>query len=172
MNKQPVWISVKDRLPEKNGDYYVIHELQHDVPIGPKGMISISISETWCDGSWYDNDENWKVIYWAEPVKWDVPEEISDRPRLGCILQNGVHPMKGAVKQLSLKQINFICKECKITLEELYAMDDDALYDNVYDVMCDIEIAETPLDDSPESERCSIASDLVTILGNTIIDCW
>ena len=42
------------------------------------------------------------------------------------------------------------------------------MYDHVYDVMCDIELAEIPDDDSEESERCAMASDIVTELGNAL----
>lgn len=76
--------------------------------------------------------------------------------------------MKEVLNDLSRDQIEFICAECKITEDELFAMDDDALYDNVYDVMCDIECAETPSSNEPLSDHCQMAADLVTILGNTL----
>lgn len=78
--------------------------------------------------------------------------------------------MKEVLKDLTKKQVDFICKECNITEDELFEMDDDALYDKVYDVMCDIECAETPSSDEPLSEHCEMASELVTILGNTLDD--
>lgn len=78
--------------------------------------------------------------------------------------------MKEVLKDLTKKQVDFICKECSITEDELFEMDDDALYDKVYDIMCDIECAETPSSDEPLSEHCEMASDLVTILGNTLDD--
>ena len=78
--------------------------------------------------------------------------------------------MKEALKNLTEEQIKFICKECSITKEELFDMDDDTLYDKVYDVMCDIECAETPSSSEPLSEHCAMASELVTILGNTLDD--
>lgn len=71
-------------------------------------------------------------------------------------------------KKLSRKEIAFICQECSITKDELFAFDEDELYDRVYDVMCDIEIAEIPDNNEPESERCIIASHIVTILGNAL----
>ena len=76
--------------------------------------------------------------------------------------------MREVLKDLTGEQIKFICKECGITEEELYAMDDDTLYDQVYDVMCDIECAETPSSNEPLSEHCQMAADLVSILGNTL----
>lgn len=78
--------------------------------------------------------------------------------------------MKEVLKDLTKKQVDFICKECNVTEDELFEMDDDALYDKVYDVMCDIECAETPSSDESLSEHCEMASELVTILGNTLDD--
>ena len=63
--------------------------------------------------------------------------------------------MTEVLNELTEEQIEFICNECSITEDELFAMDDDELYSGVYDVMCDIEIAEIPSsDDEDESERC------------------
>lgn len=76
--------------------------------------------------------------------------------------------MVEVLNELKKEQIEFICKECGITEEQLFAMDEDTLYDSVYDVMCDIECAETPDGNEPLSEHCAMASELVTILGNTI----
>lgn len=76
-----------------------------------------------------------------------------------------------ALRELTKEQIDFICQECKITENELNSLNDDELYDKVYDVMCDIECAEVPRDGEEESERCAIASDIVTLLGNTLEQC-
>lgn len=76
--------------------------------------------------------------------------------------------MKEALDKLTAEQIDFICAECQISKEELFTLDEDALYDRVYDVMCDIELTEIPADDSEESERCEMASDIVTELGNAL----
>jgi len=77
--------------------------------------------------------------------------------------------MVEAAKELSDAQIQFICEECEITKDDLFHMDEDTLYDAVYDTMCEIEIAEIPSsDDEPESERCIMASDIVTLLGNAL----
>lgn len=78
--------------------------------------------------------------------------------------------MSEALKDLTKEQIDFICKECNLTEEQLLAMDEDTLYDEVYDVMCDIECAETPSGNEEMSEHCSMAAELVTILGNTIAE--
>lgn len=79
--------------------------------------------------------------------------------------------MKEVLESLSRKQKKFICEECSITESELLGMDEDDLYDIVYEKMCDIEIEEVcKSNSSKESERCEIASDIVTILGNTLID--
>ena len=76
--------------------------------------------------------------------------------------------MREALKKLKKKQIEFICEECGITEDQLFAMDEDELYDKVYETMCDIECAETPSTNEPLSEHCAMASNLVTILGNTL----
>jgi len=55
------------------------------MPAAPKGTISIDVSENWHDGQWLQDDESWKVLYWAKPIVLDVPEELVCRPRLGCI---------------------------------------------------------------------------------------
>ena len=76
--------------------------------------------------------------------------------------------MKEVLDKLTAEQIDFICAECQISKEELFTLDEDALYDRVYDVMCDIELTEIPADNSEESERCEMASDIVTELGNAL----
>lgn len=77
--------------------------------------------------------------------------------------------MKEALDKLTAEQIDFICAECQISKEELFALDEDTLYDRVYDVMCDIELAEIPVSDKEEeSERCKMASSIVTDLGNAL----
>ena len=52
--------------------------------------------------------------------------------------------------------------------KEGHWMTEDELYDNVYDVMCDIELEETPDDGGEESERCKMAVSIVTLLGNVL----
>lgn len=76
--------------------------------------------------------------------------------------------MTEVLKELEREYIEFICSECGITEDELFSMDDDALYDKVYDPMCDIECAETPSDDGPLTKRGEMAEYLVTELGNTL----
>ena len=76
--------------------------------------------------------------------------------------------MTEVLKTLEQEYIEFICYECGITEDELFGMDNDALYDRVYDVMCDIECAETPSDDAPLTKRGEMAEYLVTELGNTL----
>ena len=82
---QPEWISVEDRLPERDGNYYTITEAQRDFPSYPKGTISIDTTELWNDGQWWQDDENWKVLYWAHPIQLDVPQELVQRPRAGSL---------------------------------------------------------------------------------------
>ena len=76
--------------------------------------------------------------------------------------------MKKALCNLTSEQITFICAECNITNGELLTMSEDDLYDKVYDVMCDIELEEIPDDGKEESDRCKIASSIVTELGNAL----
>lgn len=76
--------------------------------------------------------------------------------------------MKNALKELTPEQIKFICEECGIEEDALFEMNDDDIYDKVYDVMCDIECAETPVDDTPITDRCQMASDIVTVLGEAL----
>lgn len=79
--------------------------------------------------------------------------------------------MKEALEQLSQQQIDFICRECSITLEQLQDMGDDELYNTVYEPMCNIEIDEVCASETEEeTERCQIASDIVTILGNALAE--
>lgn len=114
----------------------------------------IEVDET---SGWYRIVDETREDYLFDPEAFEIVEE-SQRKML----------MSDSLKDLSKKQISFICSECRLTKEELFALNEDDLYDKVYDVMCDIEIAEIPLDDTPETEHCKMASDLVTILGNTI----
>lgn len=77
--------------------------------------------------------------------------------------------MKEAIIKLNKIQIDFICKECKITDKELMEMTEDTIYDKVYEEMCAIEIYEVCSNENDkDTERCELASDIVTILGNTL----
>lgn len=76
--------------------------------------------------------------------------------------------MVEVIQKLDSVAVGFICEECSITPEALYAMDEDTVYDVVYETMCDIECAETPSSNEPLTWHCAMAADLVTILGNTI----
>lgn len=82
---QPEWISVKDRLPDHDGNYYTITEAQKDFPAYPKGTISIDTTELWQDGKWWQDDDRWKVLYWANPIQMLVPQELMNRPRAGSL---------------------------------------------------------------------------------------
>ena len=77
--------------------------------------------------------------------------------------------MKEALNNLNPQQIDFVCKECLLPKEELYSMSEDDLYDKVYETMCDIEVEELcSSNGDDETERCEIASDIVTVLGNAL----
>lgn len=43
------------------------------------------------------------------------------------------------------------------------------LWDSII-IMRDIEITELSADDEPESKRCEMASDIVTVLGNALAE--
>lgn len=87
----------------------------------------------------------------------------SIRSVAGCVnMRKSLHKLKRA-------QVQFICNECAISKEELFAMDEDSLYDVVYEKMCDIEIDEVCRnEDEKDSIRCEVASDIVTIMGNAL----
>ncbi len=85
LSAQPEWISVNDRLPTQDGNYFTITESQKDYPSFPKGTIAIDITDSWHEGEWYQDDDCWKVLYWAKPVNMLVPEELKSRPRAGAL---------------------------------------------------------------------------------------
>lgn len=69
---------------------------------------------------------------------------------------------------LSDKQIDFICEECGIGIEEFKDSTDDKAYE-IYDIICDVEVEETiKFDDKELSERGQQAETIVTIIGNNI----
>ena len=79
-------------------------------------------------------------------------------------------PFKEVRKELSDEQIDFICKEVGVEKEKFLSMTEDEL-DGVYDKLCDIEIDEImECRDSELSERGTMASDLVTLFGNSIAE--
>lgn len=77
--------------------------------------------------------------------------------------------MTEAVSKLNKEQLAFIQSEFGIDKEQLEAMSEDELYDEVYDKCCDIEVETTcEAGDKELSERGKIAESLVTLLGNTL----
>ena len=77
--------------------------------------------------------------------------------------------MGEAIKKLTNEQIKVICEECGVMTDELLTLGEDDLYNRVYEKLCDVEIETIPDDDSEEeSDRCKMASDLVTLLGKTL----
>jgi len=83
----------------------------------------------------------------------------------------GLICMKNALNKLNKKQIYFICKECSIDKMLLENMSERDLYDIVYEKMCDIEIEEVCANSTgKDTERCKMASDIVTILGNALAE--
>lgn len=79
------WINVKDALPSEDGLYWTISEVQWDSDGLKEGDIEVAVCDAWENGSWVDEDEQWKVIYWAHPFRLDVPAELADRTRIGVL---------------------------------------------------------------------------------------
>ena len=77
---------------------------------------------------------------------------------------------KNGVEELEDRHFEFIESELRVTPDEISEFTDDELDEKVYGPMCDIEIEEIPSDDSEETERCKIASEIVTILGNSLAE--
>ena len=82
---QPEWISVKGRLLDHDGNYYTITESQKGAPSMPIGTIAIDTTEIWRHGKWYQDDEYWKVLYWAKPIQLDVPQKLTRSPKAGSL---------------------------------------------------------------------------------------
>lgn len=72
--------------------------------------------------------------------------------------------MRNVLRSMSDPQISFICKECDLSKDDLFDLSDEDLYSKVFDVMCDIETDEACEHDE-ETERCAMASDIVTALS-------
>ena len=78
---QPEWISVKERLPDRSGNYFTIKEAVRGGAGIPIGTIAVDLNEQWHRRRWRQDDRYWKVLYWAKPVNPDLPEELGKRPR-------------------------------------------------------------------------------------------
>ncbi len=79
--------------------------------------------------------------------------------------------MTEAVSELNKEQVDFIARELGISEDALKQLDEDALYEKVYDPCCVIEEVETvaTLDDGSKlSDKGRIAAGIVTLLGDTI----
>ena len=74
------------------------------------------------------------------------------------------------VNILSAEQLKFIESELGFDADVIRAMDDDAI-DDMYDKICDIEVAETIFSESrggTYSGREQMAEEIVTLIGNTL----
>ena len=79
-------------------------------------------------------------------------------------------PFEEVRNELSAEQLDFICKELGVEKEKFLSMTEDEL-DGIYDKLCDIEIDEfVKCKDTDLSERGTMASDLVTMFGNSIAE--
>lgn len=82
-----------------------------------------------------------------------------------------MNEFRDGVENLEEEHLDFINEELGITEEQISQFTDDEVNDKIYEPMCDIEIEEISENDSiPESTRCKIASDIVTILGNSMAE--
>lgn len=72
--------------------------------------------------------------------------------------------MNDKLKALGEKEIKLICKEMAIRKEALYEMDDDGLME-VYDVILDVEMEEEMKNPSKMSERGTLASNILSAIG-------
>ena len=78
-------------------------------------------------------------------------------------------PIQSVLEDMTETQVNFICDELEIEEDLLLNAEEDELED-IYYILCDIEISEIPDDDSEISDRCKLASDIVTLWGNAIAE--
>ena len=71
---------------------------------------------------------------------------------------------------LSAEQLQFIKDELGFNADAIRAMDDSAI-DDMYDKICDIEVAETVASESGDgaySDREQTAEEIVTLIGNAL----
>jgi len=73
--------------------------------------------------------------------------------------------MREAFNQLDQEAVAFLYNEFELSANDFQAMTEDEL-DDLYDQLCDIEIAETPSDNSPLTKRGKMVESIVTIVGN------
>ena len=75
---------------------------------------------------------------------------------------------RDVISTLKEDEIKFICTEAEITEEELLQMTEEEL-DDIYDLLCDIEISEAGKE--PEmSDRGRMASEIVSVMGDAIAE--
>ena len=77
--------------------------------------------------------------------------------------------LRSTVDLMTDSQIDFICKESGLAPDELRDAPEEKL-DEIYDLLCDIEIEETDESGEGLSERGEIAEGLVTLMGNAIAE--
>ena len=66
---EPQWVSTEDHQPGKDGIYFAVIESED-------GSYSIGLYEMFAGGSWLREKDNRKTLYWAEPISYDLPEEL------------------------------------------------------------------------------------------------
>jgi len=130
----------------ENWDFYVILTSKINAECGDNQTIGLSKVKKMCN----------RMVTYSE-----LKDEV--------MKYAGIIAMKQALHNLTENQLKFICDECVVDMTELMEMSEEQVYDIVYETMCNIEVAEVCANiDGDDSERCAMASDIVTILGNAM----
>ena len=77
------------------------------------------------------------------------------------------------IKTLDEEHLNFICEVWNKDKDFVLSRTNDDDYDELYDILCDIEVEETEKADDNDtdlSKRGKLAENLVTIIGNVYRD--
>ena len=86
LSAQPVWIDCKDRKPEAEGDYYVIAEASEEAVLMYEAGTIFTESTYFQDNSWLLEDDNeFKVLFWAKPIAHRIPFSLHYRKREGYL---------------------------------------------------------------------------------------
>ena len=86
LSAQPVWIDCKDRKPEAEGDYYVIAEASEEAVLTYEAGTIFTESTYFQDNSWLLEDDNeFKVLFWAKPIAHRIPFSLHYRKREGYL---------------------------------------------------------------------------------------
>lgn len=104
----------------------------------------------------------------GENGDWDLVKEIFEL----SVVNGSAEKMdlRMMLDTLSAEQRNFLCEQCGVSADEMLKMDYQTLYDKVFMVICDKEMAAIPSEDSEPEENCcrfaTLAFGLVIVLEN------